>query len=429
MSRHWWVLIICMLAIPVWARPGMVRTTGGLAYEGDIVEQPDTVVVTVRGIQTRLPREQVLSVTYAGAPGQDLRAQWKKLQPKDVPGRMALARAAFDARDYLLAREILRDVLNIDPNNREANDFYEMIRGQMELERRKAEAATRPLTTQPGTAPTTRERAFARNYVSLADINNIREMELTQRDVNVRIRFDNDVLRRFALADNRDYTQFRLLPAIQQFLAIRATGAPGMLRDVHVLSDPISILEYRRVIQPIVLAGCATSGCHGTPGKGDFMLYNAPEEPAAYTNFYILSTYGKVVRGGPGHLAAGASRAMIDRSLPTMSLLMQYSLPPAISEFDHPAVRNAEYRGVFHSRNDLHYQQIGAWISNSLLQVAPVYDVSYRPLSMREETSAPPPGSVAPPTVLTTQEAEEMSRQPHGQPQVTNPKAENGPPR
>ena len=68
-------------------------------------------------------------------------------------------------------------------------------------------------------------------------------------------------------------------------------------------------------------------------------------------------------------------RRMIDRGQPNSSLLLQYSLPAAVSDYDHPKVTG--YDGMVRTRNDANYQRIETWITQVLTPVPPDYGIRY----------------------------------------------------
>src|SRR5689334_18491836 len=61
----WLLCAICATAAVTFARPGVVRLRNGTTYEGDVTEDPktpDVVVVTIRGIPTRIERSGIASL-------------------------------------------------------------------------------------------------------------------------------------------------------------------------------------------------------------------------------------------------------------------------------------------------------------------------------------------------------------------------------
>ena len=59
----------------------IVDGTGAPAFDGDIEEKSDAVVVTKSGIVTRVPRNSVASVTYADDWQRQFNDRLKKLDP------------------------------------------------------------------------------------------------------------------------------------------------------------------------------------------------------------------------------------------------------------------------------------------------------------------------------------------------------------
>jgi len=169
---------------------------------------------------------------------------------------------------------------------------------------------------------------------------------------------------------------FYSLTVNDQVHEILTRGTPEMRRDIQILSDPPALFQYRRQIQPFLIANCATSGCHGGPtGAAKFHLVTPAEsELAGYTNFYILQNYTKAVKADSSVFGKGDLR-MIDRQQPERSILLQYALPGAIAEYDHPDVPG--YRPAVRGLNDPRYHQILDWIGSSLKAEDPNYGIDY----------------------------------------------------
>jgi thioredoxin-like negative regulator of GroEL len=153
----WLLLIGGLTATFAFAKPGVVKTRDGKTYDGEVNDSdPDTVVVTVRGIPTRIARNRIASIDYGGADYQKQFAEkMAKLGPNDVEGRLALAKDAFNQKQYPLARQAAESARMIDPNNADAVSMLDTIQSQMRLERARGQGvaeATRP-------APATNEAA------------------------------------------------------------------------------------------------------------------------------------------------------------------------------------------------------------------------------------------------------------------------------
>ena len=427
-----WLTVLGMSAMSatiVFARPGVLKTVDGQTYDGDIDDKkdPEALIVTVRGITTRIERSRVASVDYpTGSAQQNFADRLKRLGARDVPGRMALAREAFNAHDYVTARTAVDQVMAIDPNNADAVAFAETIRGQMRLEAAKklpadhgGAATTTPASTEPTSQP------GSDKVLRAQDINTIRQLELRPDDNAVRIRFERDVKKRYLSYTTMRPAEFNSMTPLQQALLIIDKGAPEMRRDVMVLSDPPALFQYRRQVQPLVLQNCATSGCHSDHNPKKFWLVEpADSDAATYTNFYILDKYTKAYKSGEGGVFGRGDLRVIDRQQPDQSLVLQYGLPGSMAEQPHPDVPN--FKPVFRGKNDPRYAAIAAWIGKALRPVDPDYGIDFpvpgssatsaatRPASQptSQPTPPPPPPTRPSPTPPTPPSPRPMNRTP-----------------
>ena len=172
---------------------------------------------------------------------------------------------------------------------------------------------------------------------------------------------------------NVQFNDFNVLKPVDKALRILDEGDDTMKADVKILGDPGSIMDYRRLIQPTVLNGCAASNCHGGDKGGDFVLYNVVDnDTVAYTDLFILMRYKK---GAGENSNAGVftnpARKMIDRAAGNRSLLAEYGLPTDISEVDHPQVTGYDF--VYRNADDVKYRQVIDWMNKSLKQPEPDY--------------------------------------------------------
>ncbi|HLL88371.1 MAG TPA: hypothetical protein VK324_03625 [Tepidisphaeraceae bacterium] len=389
----------------LFARQGTVHTKDGTSYAGDVVEtDKGTVAITnAQRITTEVNVKNVDRIDYQANPEEELAKRMEALGPKDVAGRIALARAAFDARQYRQAREALESALEIDPNNADAAQLLDTVQRQMRLERNTA--ANPPPTPAPnggananpgpgGDAPTGNapqaaapSRPPPRDYLSPEQINLLKQMEVTEEDRALRVRLSADLRRRFIEYKNLVPNDFNSMSPADQALAILRWGAPEMKKDVQILSDPQSVMEYRRNIQNRLLQGCATAGCHGTTSGGGFVLFApADNDQTTYSNYLILQTYAKTI--------GGKQYKMVDRLQPEDSLLLQYGLPRQIASLDHPDVAGATWNGIFRGKNDPTYITVGRWMGRMLPPVVPDYGViEYAPPTA---TSATQPAATQP---------------------------------
>ena len=379
-------LVLSSLAALLLADHGIVVTKDGSTYEGDVREEEQSVIVVIRGIETRFPRADIERIDY-GDFEKDFHDQLAKLGPNDVAGRIALARQAFDRRRYDLAREAVADAQRIDPNSREAADMMDLIDRTQRLERsgQAAEpsggprggggggAMPAPATARAGATPA------ERRLLSAEDINIIRQKELKPTDTGVRITFQGDVKRRFTEQQNVRFADFNRLPPIEQAMQILNDGDDEMRRQVRITSDPSALAEFKRSVQPLVLSGCATTACHGTAAGGGLVLYAPAEgDPVAYTNFYILTQYQSrtAPRGNQG-IFGSAMRKLVERGHGDSSLLANYGLPTTIAEYDHPLVGGRTVQPIFRNKADQRFEQVVRWMDESLARIEPDYKLDF----------------------------------------------------
>jgi hypothetical protein len=157
---------------------------------------------------------------------------------------------------------------------------------------------------------------------------------------------------------------------------------------VTILNDPPALLQYRRVVQPYVIQNCATSACHGGNSAATRLQFVTPSEsdPATYTNFYILTKYVQPSKQGGGQVFGHGDLRLVDRQRSAQSLLIQYGMPGAMSDFDHPDVAN--YRPPLRGLNDPRYKQLLDWIGQSLQPVEPSYGFDFNTPATQPATMA-----------------------------------------
>jgi hypothetical protein len=252
-------------------------------------------------------------------------------------------------------------------------------------------------------------------------INAIRQAELRPDDAGVRIRFERDVKRRFMEYTGRTPQEMNAMSLNALVQEIIKKGTPDMRRDVTVQNDPPAMMEFRRNVQPFVLNNCATSNCHGTIQPAKFSLITPGDSDAAmYTNFYTLQNYVKKVPNSGDNVFGRGELRMIDRQAPGQSLVLQYGLPPAIAESDHPEVPG--YRAPYRGLNDQRYQQVLRWIGETLIPVPPDYGFTHGATAAPASQPATQPAA-PPPAPPPGQPAARPASPPAARPPTTPPPA------
>jgi hypothetical protein len=403
------------------AKPGVVKTKSGHTYYGEVTRDPDgTVIVTIRGVETRVPGADVDLVTdQAGDFKQDFENRRRLLDPKDPAGFIELAHFALDNREFLMANEAVEQALKADPTNKDAMALRDTIRQEARADRQRSLGGGRPKasTTQSTTPPSTppghepptappenpmppaqpenppAENGGAaappeekpapplapgeRRLVNAEDIQKIRRIELKRGDT-ARIQIPQDVRRNFVNRNGLNFSQFNAKPAVEQALEIFEKGDDEMRDKVRILTDPESLTQFKG-LQRNIVQGCATNACHGPQASAaGFVLYPPDSDPATYTNFYVLMrTTKRVGASTSGPFGGPSERAMIERGTGAQSLLAQYALPPSKSEHPHPKAGN--YRGIYSGQEDARYKKLIDWMNNVLKPVPPDpdYQIDY----------------------------------------------------
>jgi hypothetical protein len=409
-------LILCLLLVSTsFARQGVVTLVSDQRYIGDIdASDPEHVVVNSHGVQITIDRVDIRAVEYLDQMDQDFKDKMARLSAVDVPGRLDIAKWAMDLNRLDLALAAADQAANIAPDNKDALALRLSIIQQISGEHPTTLPDAPPppeslpsmaLVGNATTLPAPVINPVVHPVLSADDIQEVRRNELKITDVNVRFRFDNDVRKRFALAQGIDATLFSMRAPIEQAVAIIITGDKSMATDVKVLTDPSAILVYKQRVQPLVALGCATSGCHGGPSGGALYMYSAPDnESQLYTNFYALESYAREVQTSGPFGSGPARRQMIDRTSASDSLLLQFCLPPALAQNPHPPA--ALYNGYVRSTEDPRYLAIQSWISDALNPLDPTYDIP-RPILHRANAastttrpSTMPSILISPPVIL-----------------------------
>lgn len=383
MMRKWLLVVaaMCLAGTIALARQGVVKTRDGRTIEGDIVDKgPEGVTITTKvGASITIDRDSIAGIEYiAGI--RELYRQRVAALPRDAGARahLELAQWLFDAREYDLALTEAETALTLDPNNADAAAVKRAVEKALRWDK------TRPPATPP--QPTTRGAIPAppeRRLLDAEQINIIRQREIIAQEPPLRVRLERNVARRFVESQAQGTMRdFASLPPFAQGMAILNRGDPALWPDVRILEDPVALAQFKRVIQPIVINGCASSTCHGGTSAGQFVLHTSVQnDPATYTNFYILTQYTVSVDD--------TQYKAIDRVRPTSSLLVQYGLPRDVATVKHPETPG--YTGCFRGMDDPRVRQIVLWMGQMLKPIEPNYGIDFPVQSPTTAPSRPVP--------------------------------------
>lgn len=177
--------------------------------------------------------------------------------------------------------------------------------------------------------------------------------------------------------------EFRKLTPPQKLHIMAKERREKYIGRLEIQSDPDIFVEFRKQVMPMVLRGCATTGCHSPSYPDDvrFGLFKDPKKAPAttYANFIMLNDLD--VDG----------MQLINRVQPDRSLLLTYMLPEkeVKPELRHPG--GVSYRPIFQTRTAPAYKKIERWIA-TLRQPPPDYGVSFvdrAPTSIPAEDDEP----------------------------------------
>ncbi len=386
------IAAIGIMASVLWARPGVVKTKDGRTIEGDIIEsvdKPDQITVSAHGAQLSIERSNIASLDYTGNVEDEYKRRLAKLGANATAAdHLTLASWLFNQKAYDQARIEATAAKKINPQDPNADALIVTINRQQLLDRTQATGtgATGTGTTTVGPVVTP-PKPGARHLLTPEQIQTIKQGEMKTDDVGLKPQFTNKVITRYIDFDNVAPADFATNTPFQQAVLILTRGTPEMRQDVKFSNDPSAVEAYKK-IQPMLLAGCATSGCHNEQSKTKFLLFTGSEPDVVYTNFYILTQYATTVDK--------VQHKLVDRTRPNESLLLQFGLPRDRAQFPHKDV--VGMRTPFTSAQVGPYQTILNWISNILLPTAD-YKVEYQIPSgaTTQPATAPAPAGVVPP--------------------------------
>ena len=397
------------------ARPGVVTHSDGTKYVGDVQQQDDTITVTrTDGQELALNQGQVTDIRYFKNFREEFDARLASIEPKDAKTHVALARMAAENDEPELAERAAAAALKIEPRNADAQKVLDTLR----KDQPRDPAATDPADPGAGggndPAPAGGGGGAGgisgrTRLVTPDEINRIRQVEWMSRkatnpkqaprEAEVRVRVEPEARSGFVARIGMRPGDFNRLDPAQQARMILEKGTKKQRAGVHILTDPPTMLEFRRGVHKTVLSGCATTGCHGGQDvESSFVLHTVPEraergreDAVVYTNYLILNDYITTIEEGEDRKTK-VQRQMVDRTQPDQSLLAHYVLLPAVTDMPHPDVQG--FKAPFRATNAPGYQAIMTWL-NGLPTLMPDYGVDLSREPAEEEE--PEAGGDAPP--------------------------------
>jgi len=321
--------------------PVTVLFRDGRTMKGELVRDDfDVAVVTLAGVQTRIPRSTMLRLELQVSFDHRLAAIREKLQPGTAAQRLVIARWALNEGRPDIAIEELRAAQRLE----DSEELQALLKQAMLKEdlRRGSPGTkkTKPSTGTPGKAKSNddaRESA-PQLLISDDDVNRIRVMEVNftrpprmsaSQDLWKQVQekyADNPALP----ADPAARRAMQTWTASQMLQLLFTLKARDLYGEIRVSEDPEQLDLYRRKVHDAwIMPNCATSQCHGASGVGGLHLVTSHGRSprAAYTN--LITLLGAKTADGI---------ALIDFDAPALSPLLDMARPRDQAKRPHPDV-------------------------------------------------------------------------------------------
>lgn len=345
----------------------------GRAIDGRLLaETVEGVTLEIAGVERRFPQSQIERLVRLPDLASRYRDWRANIEDSDVGHIEQLIQWLVSQELYHVAHYEAALLARQRPRDPRVAALQRQMRGMAELFEQRGQGV--PRTPDPRDKPLP--------LLTPEQINLIRVYEIDLLDPP-RVRIEPRDIQEFLLA----YREDPRVPQTPEGRQAMIAGDPlDVLRlmfelqarefygKVRVLDDPDVLRRFRRDVTGWLVAGCATSRCHGGTEAGQLRLAyrSARSEPQAYTNFYIL-TQATLPDGTP----------LIDLEEPDNSPLLHMGLRRTGSRFPHPEVPREEgdgdaWREVFGRTEDARWRATTAWI-RALYQPRPEYPITYPP--------------------------------------------------
>jgi len=381
------VLRIVRLVEPGDGHPGIVFLNDGRVRRGTILEDGfDQVVLSIEGIRTVLPRDQVDFVELEPTFEERLEQFRDAIGPHDHIRRIELARWLISERRHEMARDELEIVVRRSELP-EARHLLTLVEAQLALNERGRINGTSD-DGGAGASQSLRDqsrRGIPTRLLTAEDVNVIRVYEL-DLDRAPRLTITPDTIDRLI----EKHGASPLIPTGAGRMAMLRADPVEIARlmfqlrardfypEIIVHGEPHHLHVFRqRVHNAWLIPNCSTSRCHGGADGGAFFLHNDnhKDERVRYTNLMILDQTR--IDGRP----------LIDYEDPMMSLIVQHALPRHHARMPHPDVRG--WRPVLTQGNRRLLDDTINWIQ-SMHRPRPLYPIDYEPPILEREAATPP---------------------------------------
>lgn len=353
--------------------PVRLMFRNGDFIDGELVSETiDSVTLEIAGIETRFGQSRIDRLVRLPDLASRYRNWRAEIVDSDVGHVEQLIQWLEGEELFHVAYYEAARLSQSRPRDPRVSALVRRMKGQAELFEQRGQGVAR--------VPGPNEKPIA--LLSPEQVNLIRVYEIDLLDPP-RIRISRRDIQDFLLA----YREDPRVPQTPEGRQAMISGEPlAVLRlmfelkardfysTVTVLDDPPVLKMFRRDVTKWLIAGCATSKCHGGVEAGSLRLeYRNPRgEAQAYTNFLIL-TRATMEDGTP----------LINLEKPDESPLLHLGMRRTGSRFPHPQVQvdgrdRDAWREIFPKTEDTRWRATTAWI-RSLYQPRPDYPIEYPP--------------------------------------------------
>jgi hypothetical protein len=357
-------------------RPGMVELRDGSVLLGELVSDGhDEVVMRIRGVLSRFPRESVVQCRLDLTLEQKYRRARELMEPDAWLRRFELADWLFDERAYELARQELREIV-AGSQLPEAVELLRIVEAQISM--KNGSLASKRSIERPGddddAGPVDLRDMLPKEIISSDDVNIMRVYEIDFRNPPTRIHVSPETIRELLEkygadkripADSAGRTRLFRADPLELVDLMFKLKARDMYSRIEVLSEPPSLNLFRQKVHDAwLIPNCATSQCHGGLDGGRFFLHRrgSKSERVRYTNLLILERWNEL------------DMPLIDFDDPGRSLLIQYALPRNEARFPHPDVKG--WKPAFTPSNQRLLRDSLRWI-DSMYRPRPGYPIDF----------------------------------------------------
>lgn len=387
------VLAACLLlASAAAAKRQTLHLVNGSRITGEVEKTADGYQVTLGANQVvTIPADQVASVEDVVTPRMEYEKRLAETDPDSFADHYRLGKWAFDRGEgyYPFALAEFKAALKIKPGDEAAALMLKQTQAKLAAPEDDGDGGEDGDTEEKDDGDKTKKPS---KVMDMKDVNRIRLRELRKDDA-VFIGFRNNVVNRFVESRRgrgdfsergfeRTFLGWPNARKARYMLDNLAESDFEMLDDIVIRSDPKFMREFQS-LWPVLSKIVEGQDLRGNPKIPDLDLVKrgANRTRIQYTNFYLLSRYGK------------DGWKMIDRDQPDKSLLLQYGLPEKLAIKPHPARVNP----VFTGPDDAKYKQVYQWIEKLSGPPHHGYTLSFRPPSDKKETPATRPADEAAP--------------------------------